>query len=519
MCAQAGLSGMQSCCLKDGQPVAASNGLSAGAAGHCVGHYMVLVGIDGDDTNDTNGNVYMSDPYAGSAGAASYMAYTKQNFINSWSRYGNQYVVIKATPPVSIVANSTNIPPAQVNVTFAATVSAQFGNPPYQFSATNLPLGLAMSSSGTISGIPTTSGTFQSTLQVTDSTPSFAQAPVAITVGASPLALTITAPGNLDAVKVGSPITSPVELTAAGGAPPYHWSANGLICPTSISGLDGICVSDSGTVQGTPTTSTNSPVSFNLQVTDSSATPQKANKTVNLAVLPTNLPPQVYSVTPYPSTVREGGTSTLTCTAVDPQQLSMSYGWSVTGGAVSGSGASVTWTAPSAPGGYTATCKVTSSANLSASNSVVIQVSNAALNSSVSPTSGTFGVTQFTVNGSGASAGGGVTATITLPNSSTTTSHTTANSSGQYSFGPFTESLVGVYSEIDSDDKTSNKSLPFTWTVSPVGPTVTGVSPSPVPALNGTQQLLINGNTFQSGATVTYHDPRATPTPTTARPS
>jgi hypothetical protein len=54
-----------------------------------------------------------------------------------------------------------------------------------------------------------------------------------------------------------------------------------------------------------------------------------------------------------------------------------------------------------------------------------------------------------------------------LPDGSTTTSHTTANSTGQYLFGPFTETQPGVYSEVDSDDTTGGKSYAITWNVSP----------------------------------------------------
>ena len=327
-CNLAGLPGVSSCCLQDGLPATGPVG-APGAPSHCVGHYMVLVGIDGDDTTDPNGFVYVNDPL-GSSGAVAYQQYSKQDFLNSWSSVkstggAEQYVVINGAPPVSIVANSTNLSSAQVDAGFSATVSAQFGNPPYQFTATNLPPGLVISTTGVISGIPTTSGTFQSTLQVTDSTPSFATAPVTIVVGANPLALTITAPGNLDTVKVDSPLTSPLQLTAAGGVSPYHWSANGITCPNSIPELDGICVSDGGIIQGTPLNPTNGPVSFSLQVTDSSVTPQKATQTESLAVLPANLPPQMYSVTASPSTVSELNSSTLACTAADPQQLSLSY--------------------------------------------------------------------------------------------------------------------------------------------------------------------------------------------------
>ena len=39
-------------------------------------------------------------------------------------------------------------------------------------------------------------------------------------------------------------------------------------------------------------------------------------------------------------------------------------------------------------------------------------------------------------------------------------------------------------------------------------PSVSGVSPNPVPGSNSAQQLTIIGSNFVSGATVTYHDPQ-----------
>ena len=50
-------------------------------------------------------------------------------------------------------------------------------------------------------------------------------------------------------------------------------------------------------------------------------------------------------------------------------------------------------------------------------------------------------------------------------------------------------------------------STAFSFTVSAGTPSVSSVSPSPVPGLNGTQTLTINGSNFVSGATVTYYDP------------
>ena len=181
-------------------------------------------------------------------------------------------------------------------------------------------------------------------------------------LAASPL--TITTPGKLQPGVVGTAYSFP--LSASGGTTPYHWSANGLTCSNSIPGLDGICVSDRGVIQGTPTTAANAPIAFTLHVTDSSATAQSATKSVSLIILPQDLPPQVNTVTADPSTVEAGGASALTCSPFDPQQLPLTYSWNVTGGNISRSGANVSWTAPSAQGQFTATCKVTSSANLGA---------------------------------------------------------------------------------------------------------------------------------------------------------
>jgi hypothetical protein len=512
-----------------------------------AGHYMVVVGIDGTNCSNT---VYVVDPGVNDPANGDYSNHTKictrngivsssclsnvsssapcsgstcrytvGQFLQSWGRYnygsltlsGNSTACASPQTPVGIVASSiSSLTAAQVGIPYSATIAANNGVQPYTWSIVSgqgtLPPGIQLdASSGAISGTPTSNGAFPFTIEVTDANNSVASGVATINIAAAASPLTITTPGELESATSGKAYSFP--LSASGGVAPYHWSANGLICPNSISGLDGICVSDDGTIQGTPSTPTNGTVSFSLQVTDSSATAQKAPKTESLAVLPANLPPQVYSVTANPSTVSEQGTSSLTCTAVDPQQLSLIYTWNVTGGTVSGSGASVTWTAPSSPGGYGATCTVTSSAGLSASGSTVIQVGNSALNSTISPTTGTVAVTQFTVNGSGATPNGGVTATITLPNTTPATSHTTANGSGQYSFGPFTEPATGVYSEIDSDDKTGGKSLPFSWTVTNSVAPVLSVTPTnaPVSATAGSTNFSVSNSgtgTLSYSATV-----------------
>jgi hypothetical protein len=48
----------------------------------------------------------------------------------------------------------------------------------------------------------------------------------------------------------------------------------------------------------------------------------------------------------------------------------------------------------------------------------------------------------------------------------------------------------------------------FSFTVSGSSPSVSGVSPNPVPKSTSAQQLTITGSNFASGGTVTYHDPQ-----------
>jgi iron complex transport system substrate-binding protein len=65
-----------------------------------------------------------------------------------------------------------------------------------------------------------------------------------------------------------------------------------------------------------------------------------------------NNPPEITSLKAYPSSVDPGGTSTITCIASDPDNDTITYTWSATGGTISGLGNIVTWIAPTATGNF-----------------------------------------------------------------------------------------------------------------------------------------------------------------------
>jgi hypothetical protein len=78
-------------------------------------------------------------------------------------------------------------------------------------------------------------------------------------------------------------------LSAAGGTPPYHWTAMGLPAGLTLSG---------STISGTPTTSFAGQVS--VTVTDSATTPAMATAslplTITAPVITTGLPSFAYPI-------------------------------------------------------------------------------------------------------------------------------------------------------------------------------------------------------------------------------
>ena len=125
------------------------------------------------------------------------------------------------------------------------------GSPPLNWSATGMPPGLTLSSSGAVLGTPTTPGNYSIVVTATDqSGVSSASQTFSVAIAA---ALAITAPSSLPSGELGLPYklmtgTGPVPITAArsGGTPGYVWSAANL--PTGVT-ID----PSSGLISGTPT--------------------------------------------------------------------------------------------------------------------------------------------------------------------------------------------------------------------------------------------------------------------------
>jgi uncharacterized protein (TIGR03437 family) len=135
------------------------------------------------------------------------------------------------------------------------------GTAPYSYASAVLPPGLAVSSTGLITGTPTTatSGVFAGSVTITDSSMPSQTVTAALFMQVFPQPLTITTNSLFPGVAA-VPYSQPIQV--AGGAPPYTWS----LFRSSLTGT-GLALSGStGIVSGIPAAT--GAVSFRVEVTD-----------------------------------------------------------------------------------------------------------------------------------------------------------------------------------------------------------------------------------------------------------
>ncbi|MFH1029189.1 MAG: putative Ig domain-containing protein [Pseudomonadota bacterium] len=194
-------------------------------------------------------------------------------------------ITVSATPPSITTATLNN---GTVGVSYSQTLTATGGKTPYSWSRTagSLPAGLSLSSTGVLSGKPTTSGTSNFTVQVKDGNNSIATKALTIIV-TTPLTLDTTQPGY---TTVGTLFS--FTPSATGGALPYSWSITSGTLPPGLA-----LNSTSGVISGISTTSGWS-ADFSLQVKDSNNTIASA-----LFSIYTFPPPSIVTANTYDSYV------------------------------------------------------------------------------------------------------------------------------------------------------------------------------------------------------------------------
>lgn len=322
---------------------------------------------------------------------------------------------IEISPPPSIT--TTSLPSGTAGTCYGQTstssgvtcngeaLSESGGTPPYTWGVTagQIPPGLSLnSSSGLVTGTPTTPGTYSATIVLTDSVGLSAKKTIGITIAPPPTLTVSTTALPTAAINVSYSAT----LSATGGVAPYQWG----LSSGSASLPQGLVLSPSGVISGIP--SVVGTYSFTVQVTDSEG-PSPATATQTLTLI----------VNPHPFSI--------TTTALPNGTVNIAY--STTLQASGPPSTTVNWTTPS--GGLPPW------ATLTASTGVISGNPNAA------------GTTSFVVT---ATDSDGDTATQTL---SITISLTTDDAlvNGQYAFslGGYAGGLVGSFTADGSGHITS----------------------------------------------------------------
>jgi hypothetical protein len=222
------------------------------------------------------------------------------------------------------ISTPATLASGSIGASYSQTLTATEGLPPYTWTLTAgaLPPGLTLSTTGSITGSPAATGTFNFTAKVTDSVSAAASRQFSISIG---VGLTISSPAVLPGGTIGTAYSH--QLQAVGGNAPYTWALTAGSLPA------GLTLSSSGVMQGNPETT--GAFSFTAQVTDSSS--NKASKQFSLTVAPvlsittSALPGGVVGVEYSQTLAASGGTP--------PYSWSVSAGSLPPGLALSGAGA------------------------------------------------------------------------------------------------------------------------------------------------------------------------------------
>jgi uncharacterized protein (TIGR03437 family) len=183
---------------------------------------------------------------------------------DSAENFANQPLSISVTACVPTLTPASPLPPGDVSVRYTQVTFAVSGCPGATytygeqavdpFAPNNFPPGLNLSNGGTLSGTPTSAGTYSFVITLTDQSQNQTQFPYSITIDTLP---TFTTQSPLPNGPVG--VAYSQQIVASGGVPPYVFSMN--------ANPPGITITQSGVLNGTPTKG--GTFNFNIGVTDS----------------------------------------------------------------------------------------------------------------------------------------------------------------------------------------------------------------------------------------------------------
>ncbi len=156
-------------------------------------------------------------------------------------------LTIDPEPEAPEITTSSPLPTGTVGASYDETLQATGGETPYTWSVASgsLPSGLSLgSSTGRITGTPSSSGTSNFEIRVTGEDGLSSTKGFSLTIDPEPEAPEITSDSWLPSAWYGTPYS--YELEATGGKTPYSWSLEWGQLP------DGLSLSSDGVLAGTP---------------------------------------------------------------------------------------------------------------------------------------------------------------------------------------------------------------------------------------------------------------------------
>ncbi|MBI5085466.1 MAG: putative Ig domain-containing protein [Acidobacteria bacterium] len=170
------------------------------------------------------------------------------------------------------------LPNGSVGSAYSQALAASGGTPPYTWTiasgglvAGQPPPGLTLSAAGVLSGIPTATGTYSFNVRVVDSAARESSRNFTVTIGAG---LLITTSPLLPNGAVGTAYSQ--ALSASGGVAPYSWAVTGgalplgltLSAPGLVSGVPAVAGSYSFTARAADLAGATGTASFSISITD-----------------------------------------------------------------------------------------------------------------------------------------------------------------------------------------------------------------------------------------------------------
>lgn len=269
------------------------------------------------------------------------------------------YNVVVALPTIAVAP--TTVPGGTVAIPYSQTLSATGGIAPYTFaiSAGALPPGMSLSGAGVLSGAPTASGTFNTTVTATDANGQTGARAYAVQVAAPTIVVT---PATLPSPAQG--LAYSATFSASGGVAPYSFSATGTLPP-------GLSLTTGGVLSGTPSAPGTS--TFTVLATDSSggAGPHSGSQSYTLS---TSAGPSIDQTSVPAATVGSAYSTTLSATGgTAPYSFALVSG-ALPAGVVFSSGGAFSGT-PTDAGSFALTVRVTDSNGVTSQQSFVLSAS------------------------------------------------------------------------------------------------------------------------------------------------